>query len=316
MLQMEPQNHALGLLSWSFVVVVAAHWGCGGNDNPSRTSANTGGAASSSIATGGSPGSTSIVTGGAQGTSGGTASQGGTSSGGADASSPGRNQGQILITNMSEAYPMFRTNVTCPYQPLGECKFSPLSTCDTSTESYVSAGTITVTSDASSYDRAVDVSITPNTNNTYPSTNLNNSYVGNEVVHLAASGATVPAFSADITVPLALLVSSPPPDATGYITASTTSDLIITFSRGAPRKNVVVLASNSFGTLYCDVPSESGQLTIPAGALAAYGAGNQFPLYTSGITEIQVGQDWSIAVGALLGAYTEDKTHAVTVVLE
>ena len=304
------------LAFWAAMTLIGVPMGCQGEDNSSETSS-VAGAAGTSQASGAG------IAGGGASSAGGPSNLGGTGNS-AGTSAQTNNYGQILLTSLrqygssdAEGYPLFRPNVpSCvPDQTIGDCSYtSALSSCSGLTPTVVSAGTVTITSTTTI--PPVDVTIEPNADGSYKATSLGTAaLLGREQVHLSASGATVPAFSADINVPLVLLVNSPSYDATGVITASIKNDLVIQFSRGTAGVTMDVLATTATGTLSCSVDSQKGQLTIPAAALAALGAGNQFPLLTSGVAEIPVG-DWLIAVGAVMNAMNPDRTQVIVVTLQ
>jgi len=321
-----------GFALWTMLAIAGSSTGCHGEEASSQTaitSAGSGGTAQTSTSAGGasstSAGGVSFATGGASTALGGmSSSKGGSSSAATNTGAPSSHLGQVIISNLrqsgrsgtAEAYPLFRLNApTCQYQTYGDCSYAPAtSTCSDLTSGVVSAGTVTITSSTSI--SPIDVTIPPNSDGSYTQTALNTFFVGHEQVHLAASGATVPAFSTDVTAPLVLLVNSPSYDASGVITASIQKDLVITFSRGTAGVTMDVLATNTNGTLNCSVDSQKGQLTVPAAALAAFGAGNQFSILTSSITSIPVADSWSIAVGVIMDAMNPDRTQPISVQLQ
>lgn len=231
------------------------------------------------------------------------------------------NHGQVIIDSSranspdggAYAEPLFQPNFpVCP-STSGECAYvSASSSCSQFTGAIVSAGTVTVSSTTAT--PPFDVTISPSLGGGYAATPVS-SLLGGEQIHIAAAGDTVPAFSADVTAPSALRVNSPTFDATGVITASIQTDLVITLSGGTLGVTMDVLASTRNGTLSCSVDSQKGQLTIPAAALAALGAGNQFSLYTTKIAFIPAG-DWSISVGTIMDAMSPDGALPITVLLQ
>jgi len=301
-------------LLWALAPIIGAQMGCQGDDDSAQVSIYTGGAGGNSPAS--SAGNTAV---------GGNSSNAGASNavGGKTAATVTNNYGQVILTSLrqygpasAEAYPLFRPSVpSCPPdQTFGDCSYTSAASCNFLTPTVVSAGAVTIASTTTI--PPVNVIISPNSDGSYTQTSLGTSLLGSEQIHLNALGGTVPAFSADITVPLVLLVNSPSYDASGVITASVKNDLVIQFSRGAAGVTMEVLATTAAGTLDCSVDSQKGQLTIPAGALAAFGAGNQFSLLTSGIAEIPAGNSWSVAVGAVMNAMTPDRTQTITVKLQ
>jgi hypothetical protein len=198
---------------------------------------------------------------------------------------------------------------SCPVQTFGDCIVHP--DCP-SVATYVSAGTLTVTSPATATLPANNVTVTPNADNTYDNAGLSGLFSGGEAVHISASGATVPAFSANLTAPLVLLIDSPTPDATGIIHANASSDLVIQFSRGAA--GVALFAQNlSAGLpawLECTSAPNASSMTIPKAALAAVGG----PIYllTRATQEVVAG-DFTVTTGIFMNAYTPDKQNPVTI---
>lgn len=116
--------------------------------------------------------------------------------------------------------------------------------------------------------------------------------IGGEPVHLDVSAdagpdaATpdVPPFSDDLTVPLALLLTSPATDG-GPITVHGNADLALAWQRGAPDVRFYFQASvraftGESGTLVCDFPSETGGGVVPAAAFASLDTVSFDLLYT------------------------------------
>lgn len=297
-----------------FLVCAGAQTGCKGSDEPSDDGITTGTA-----------GTAGANTGGAQSTAAGGAAAGNTSSSvGGSGSGNELRTGQFLLVSVfrsssTSAGVMARFYTTppsgCPAaQIMGDCKLTPPCSL-ASTATAVSAGTLTVTAPATT--PPINVAMTPNADNSYDGPALSSPLTGLESVHLAASGGTVPAFSADVSVALALLVDSPTPDASGVIAASATSDLTIHFTRGT---NAAVLyletltGSNTDGLLTCESALGASSLTIPAAALAA-SSGRSISLWTFTRQVLTVG-DFAVTVGALMDAYTTDKLHNVTITLQ
>ena len=197
----------------------------------------------------------------------------------------------------------------CPVQTFGDCVLHSACTGSATT---VSAGTLTVTSPATATLAANNVTISPNTDNTYDQAALSGLFSGAEVANISASGASVPAFSAALTVPLVLLIDSPTPDADGTIQANSSSDLVIQFSRGTTG---VVLSAQpinpaSSDWLECNSAPGANSLTIPAAALAA--TAGQLYLVTRATEDIVAG-DFTVNVGVMMNAYMPNKTTPVTI---
>jgi hypothetical protein len=153
----------------------------------------------------------------------------------------------------------------------------------------------------------------PNTDDTYTNAPLSGTFAGGETVHIAANGATVPAFSVDLTAPLVLLVDSPATDNYGSIQASASSDLVIQFSRGTTGVALVALPLDfDTSTEYVECTSEPGasSLTIPKAALAV--AGRVLSLLSVATKQIVAG-GYTISAGIYMNAFTPDKQHPVTI---
>lgn len=172
-----------------------------------------------------------------------------------------------------------------------------------------SAGTLSVTSPATSTLPANDVTLSPSATGTYPASPLSGALLGGELLHLAASGATVPAFSADLTAPLPLLIDSPVSNSTGTISTNSAGDLLLKFSRGA--SGVVLYAESSDGTIECYSEPGANTLTIPQSALAGADTLN---LYTRSARDIAAGP-YTVTTSILLNALTPDKASPVKVVV-
>lgn len=245
-----------------------------------------------------------------------------TASGGTNSSSVGgatatTKLGQIQIASMSTdsrdrfidvQFAVSAPANSCTNQAFGDCVISSNCSDPAATTVFASAGAVTVTSASP----AIDVSLQPDANNEYTTQPVNMAFGGGEALHVSAVGATVPAFSADVTVPIVLLVDSPVADGSGVIAVPVTSDLTIGFSRGAANVKMMVVGSSNAGGLSCEVESTSGTITIPAAALAAIGSGVDLQLITAKLTSI-TDADWNIDVWTATPAYTADRTNGVTI---
>jgi hypothetical protein len=127
-------------------------------------------------------------------------------------------------------------------------------------------------------------------------------------------GATVPAFSADLTVPVAILINSPTPDSYGTIHASASDDLVIQFSRATSdvRLSVQTIPDGEV-ELECNSALGASTFTIPKEALAV--AGRQIYLFTRASKGIVAG-DFVVDTDIIMNAYTTDKAHPVTIALD
>jgi len=276
----------------------AAVGGTGSADNQGGSASNSGGTAGMSTTT--------------AGRSGGTTSTGGTSG-----AAP--NSGLIFVGSVLDADVIYAQVAArfyagalnrCSSQTFGSCIY--YTNCSLPS-SYVSAGTLSVTSPATADLAANNISMVPNADNSYVTAGLSGTFAGGESVHIAASGATVPALSLDLTAPLALLVDSPAADNYGAIQASKSSDLVIQFSRGMTDVRLVALPMTfDSSTEYVECTSEPGasSLTIPKAALAV--AGRVIDLLTVTTKEVVVG-GFAIKASLLMNAFTPDKQHPVTI---
>jgi hypothetical protein len=266
------------LACWVLSVVIT---GCSGNPN-SVSNAAAGNASTSTNQ--GASGSTSGGAGGVGNVTWGSAGLG--ASGGTNNGGTSRYGHFTLLSvhdysgSFAQASAAFYTTTSqpCSSQAFGDCVLS--ATCSSSVN-YVSAGTLTVTSPATSTLPANNVTMVPNADNTYTAGGLSGAFSGGESAHIAASGANVPAFSEDLTVPLALLIDSPTPDSQGIIQASTSSDLVIQFSRGTT--GVELYVQNADGMFECHSAPGASSLTIPKNAL---GSGATLSLFTLEVTKL------------------------------
>jgi hypothetical protein len=174
---------------------------------------------------------------------------------------------------------------------------------------FASAGNVNVTCPSP----AINVTLQSGANNEYPTQLLTTAFGGGESLHISAVGSTVPAFSADVTVPKVLLISSLAPDGSGVIAASVANGLTINFTRGAADVKMIVSGTApNIGGLSCVVDSTAGTIPIPAAALAAIGAGVDLELITAKLTTI-ANADWNIDVWTAMPVYTSDLAKIVTV---
>lgn len=287
----------------------------GTTDHQGGSASNSGGTAGIGNTTGGLGGGTAspgTTTGGTGTASPGTGT-GGTSGG------PTPNSGTIMVASVfhdqmttAEVYAMFYAGspTQCSSQPYGDCIY--YTNCS-QPSTFVSAGTLSITSPATAALAANDISIVPNADNSYTYAPLSGTFAGGETVHIAASGATVPAFSADMTVPLGLLVESQATDNYGTIRASKSSDLVIQFSRGGTGVALVAMPlTYDTSTEYVECTSEPGasSLTIPKAALAV--AGPVLNLLTVATKSVVAGA-YAVDAAIYMNAFTPDKQHPVTI---
>lgn len=130
-----------------------------------------------------------------------------------------------------------------------------------------------------------------------------------DAVSITASGADVPPFVAEITVPGAIRVVQPDLSASS-LTVQRSDDLPVTWTGGGPVGEVTFGINEGVGRtsteITCSTPSSRGRGVIPAAALAyltpasawiSASDGAAFGVYTASATHLTV-QDWSIRVVA------------------
>jgi hypothetical protein len=250
-------------------------------------------------------------------------SQGGSAAGGAMTTNAPNQVGQVYIADRLRASGP-QLSITADFEGItgvrkcstvpikyGSCEFRP-NCLETSAKSvYADAGTLSITSS----NPQLQVSMIKSAAGSYTGDIPTNTHFdGAQTAHVSASGAVVPAFETDVTVPLVLLVEAPGVDSLGEIVASQDRDLEITISRGGPGIEIYTQGSSDTGSIICRAASESGKLTIPADALKAIGANTRLPLWTNWSKTITAGQ-WEITVGSVMGAYTPDHQAVPTIVV-
>lgn len=321
------------LAAMTLLVFGVAVTGCGSSSRgPSEASAGSGGASEGQAggggtdaggdrgtAGGGGSGDSNTSGGGAAGSAGATAlggDAGSATAGGATGTTPIVKQGRVLLysvtvdqaTRRDAVYATFYTAASgqCTSVTIGACQVNL--GCSQAPEP-VSAGTLSVTSPEAGTLPANAVTISPSANATYPSSALSGAFMGGEALHIAASGATVPAFSSDLTAPLPLLIDSPVPSNTGTISTTSAGALLLKFSRGA--SDVMLYAESSDGTIECYSDPGTSTLLIPQSALA--GADTLY-LYTLSTRNLTSG-DYAITTGILMNALTPDRASSVKIVV-
>ncbi len=170
------------------------------------------------------------------------------------------------------------------------------------------AGDITLTDGA-----MIDVKLSTTPGQSYPSAKSTTSLSGRELVTVSATGGDVPAFSAQIAVPLVITISAPALDANGMAAAPTEGDLALSFDNraadGEADTQLVALSQGS-PSLYCSLPTDTGSATIPAGALAKVRGAGTLILLTSRTKRLRAG-DFDVNVITYLSAMNPGKTKPV-----
>ena len=291
----------------ALVVSCAGASACGGGSNDGQSSS-TGGSTSGAqggntfaSGTGGAGNSTAVGSGGNAGSN----------------STTDTNSGFVYLYSLvmtSTSRPAlvnasFHTSpAACPKQTYGDCTVTP--DC-TALPSYVSAGNLTITSPATATAGANDFTMSPNADNTYDVHSLAGPFSGAESMHVAASGATVPAFSVDMTGPLALLLESPAADANGTIYSDRSGDLVLKFTRNAPDVSIVAIHLTSVPVdIECNSAPNANTLTIPKAALDAV----QGPIYLLTVAKRNVtAGNFAVTIGMAMSAFLPDKQHPIVV---
>jgi hypothetical protein len=305
---------------WFYSAVLAGFAVASCSSDDSSEDAASDGAGGQSVTLNGSGGANATYAAGGTSSSGfaqGGYSQGGRSTTTSAVGTGGANLGQVLVTQFATnvlgeptLLPTFHASVPsspCPNQTLGNCTFSP--NCPAATMgTTVSAGTVTLTVPNLAYD----VSIAPADGATYVSATFEARLVPGDVLHVATSGATVPAFAADVTVLDRLRIDAPAADASGRIVASSAEDLVVDFSSGASGVYLVVQGVSNAGSVSCSVSSTAGTVTLPATLLSTLGAGTVLSLFTFAKQTIKLGS-WEIESGFLTEADSTTPSRSASV---
>jgi hypothetical protein len=144
-------------------------------------------------------------------------------------------------------------------------------------------------------------------------------FSGGESLTVSAAGAAVPAFSTEVSVPLSLLLVSPPPDDTGHLVWAKTQDLVLTFDRGMPGLDLYAQSMSNDATnhtfLQCTLPSATGTATIPQAALAKLSTAHKILLTTALKRTLPAG-DYSLEVWTVIGLLNQTKTYRIQLELQ
>jgi hypothetical protein len=317
---------------------IAGSGGLGGNAT-SSTSGGNGGAGGSAVSASGGD-----ALGGSSGGSAAGAVSGASSAAGASGASgsSGAPLGSITIYSMvfngvlgpvlNVTFPATTsggtTASTCTSTSYGSCSVTDcMASTSTSTPAptmRLSAGTINVDSDAAN----VHLSATPDANGNYTQADdpSNVQFRGSEAFTVTGSGAAIPAFTSSATYPLLLIMTGPPPPAgvsedEVFVNVPRTAPATLTWQRGASGVDFVVQTNGSvpngghYTSLYCQVDSQPGTMTIAAEALSAFPSGTQLQLFTAGLSTVQAGSQ-GINIWAVGNAITADKMGFVSLMLE
>jgi hypothetical protein len=249
---------------------------------------------------------------------GGSAVGGNTAVGGnaAAGGAAGRNHfGQVaLINHLLQGHPTLNTSFvdvqsggpSCTSVSDGDCV---VSTCDdgpAATQTFASAGTITITSP----QLTGSVTQEPDASGGYTTlvtSTLEHLFLGGETAVFKASGAAVPAFEEQLPSPLVLLLSAPLfVKGSQYLEASRSQDLALTWTRGAPGVLFYITGGGARADglpgstgMTCQFPSETGSGSIKSLLLQQLGADTHLAVYTVVTKTISAGQ-----YGVVLGFVT------------
>lgn len=303
------------------------------------------GTGSAGADSGGSGGATSAGGGSLAGGSGGSSTAGATSgesgsssAAGSDgaAGSSGGPLGSITIYSMvfngsqapllNVAFPATSSGAatsTCTSTPYGSCAVTDCTaSSSTTTTTRLSAGTINVDSDAAN----VHLSATPDANGNYTQVTDTSAvqFRGGEAFTVTGTGAAIPSFTTSGTYPLLLIMTGPPPP-TGVsqvaVSVPRSAPATLTWQRGASGGYLVTQTNGSVPSgshtlsLYCQVDSLPGTMTIPMEALSAFPSGTELELYTVSQSRVQAGTQ-DINIWAVGDTITADKMARVELTLE
>ncbi len=321
---------------------------CGGDDSADHAASGRGGdggGAGMGGPQGGDGGSGLAASGGTAGlsTSGGTAgvpaaggsggNGSGASSGGAGAGSGGsaagagaRGSGRVTVLTMlgyqgagsyltsvsarflsAEA----RATMPCVGTEHGACKVYG---CDPSPSTAgVEAGAITAQSAEVSFAQT----IVTNDQGFYQSYSLFEPvFLGGEAIAVSATGGNVPAFTAELSYPALLLLTTPASFDVNYpISVPSGQDFTLGWDRGATDVSFQLQGGTADLSVVCSQPSESGSLVVPQAALAALPSGTTFDLFTLGKHDLVAG-DYDVTVVAAGAVMAPNMMNRIVLTLE
>jgi hypothetical protein len=314
------------------VVGAVALMACG---SPSP-STNAGSAGTGNSAAGTSTGGGGTASSGGSGTAGGSAGQASSGNGAGGSATTTTRFGQVLLqslvggTGRVSVSARFQsgsepgTETSCVRVSDGPCTAS---TCDEAPDGgtkpiFVSAGTVTVTST----DVAGTATLLPDATNQYPSPSTSpfeKQFVGGEHVQVKASGATVPAFADELSVPLVLLLSQPLfVKGQPSLDAPRSQDLSLVWTRGAKDVYFYLTGSSArtdglpgMAYLTCQIPSEAGSAVIKSSLLQLLAADTPFIPFTIS-TKVLTAGEYSITLATTLPVANPDKDLIPRIVLK
>jgi hypothetical protein len=179
--------------------------------------------------------------------------------------------------------------------------------CDRSMAMYVSAGAITISGGAGQ-----PISLVPDASNRYsPFSMPAELFPAGQTINLAASGATAPAYTASVTMPGQVTITSPAKPA-GSLAVTRSQDFTITWSSQMTDIVEVSASSNPDPNteLVCAFPAAAGSGTVPAALLAMLPAGMGGMSVTSWETVQNRVNDWSLFFSVFRTGLWPDGTTA------
>lgn len=304
-----------------------------GSPSPSSNAGGSGtGNSAGGTATGGAGGSSS--TNGGSANTGGSAGQanGGSSAGEAATTT---HFGQVMVQSLLKGLgPSVNARFQSGIEPGTETKCTRVtdgpctaSTCDEapaggSKTILASAGTVTITST----EIAGTATLEPDATNEYSgptSAPFAMDFLGGEHVQFKATGATVPAFSGELGVPLVLLLSQPLfVKGAASLDVPRSQDLSLAWTRGV--KDVYLyLTASSLRTdglpgrswVTCQIPSETGSAVIKSSMLQLLAAETQVTALSIGAKVITAGE-YSITLATAMPAANPDKDLIARITLK
>ena len=178
---------------------------------------------------------------------------------------------------------------------------------------FASAGTVTITST----EVTGTATLEPDAANEYPgpsSPPFAMDFLGGEHVQFKATGATVPAFSGELSVPLVLLLSQPLfVKGAASLDVPRSQDLSLAWTRGVDGVFLYLTAASQRadgmpGNAYltCQIPSETGSATIKSSMLQLLAAETQLTAFSISAKVIAAGE-YSITLATTMPTANPDK---------
>jgi hypothetical protein len=298
---------------------------CGGgssNDSPhDGAAAGKGGGSSAGAA--GTSGTTADAAGKSSeaGTAGAAAAGGTAGAGGSDETSTAYSgslqvgwydNGQSFSTMASATFsdPDHVADSSCTKQTIGPCDVRDcVETTPATTMPH--AGVISLSNGAK-----FNATLSPDASGSYAQYTLQSlALPGEDLITISASGGDVPAFTAQMVQPLALLITAPTADSSGIVTWQRDADLALTFERGVAGVQLLVQGGKATGaSIGCRFPSESGQATLPAAALRALPPDTELTLFTYKLDQVTA-TPYVIALKNFSAAVNPEKKRGIRVSL-